>query len=118
EVLPLSDAFAPRSVLDGLRRTLPERFAGVRELPALLERIERGLAGEEIAELLPLVPGATVAPWDVLTGWTVAALDPETIAAEAEAFHDRAHEERARREDPLALAVDEVLVPAAALEER
>jgi transcription-repair coupling factor (superfamily II helicase) len=118
EVLPLSDAFAPRSVLDGLRRLLPERFAGVRELSALLERIERGLAGEEIPELLPLVPGATVAPWDVLPGWTVAALDPETIGAEADAFHERAHEERARREDPLALAVDEVLVPAAALEER
>jgi len=118
EVLPLTDAFAPRSVLDALRRLLPERFAGVRELPALLERIERGLAVEEVPDLLPLVPGATVPPWEVLPGWTIAALDPEAIALEAEAFHERAHEERARREDPLALAVEEVLLPAAALEER
>ena len=118
EVLPLTDAFAPRSVLEALRRTLPERFAGVRELPALLERLDRGLAAEEVPELLPLVPGATVPPWDVLSAWAVAVLDPEEVAAEAEAFHDRAHEERARREDPLALAVEEALVPAAALAER
>jgi transcription-repair coupling factor (superfamily II helicase) len=118
EVLPLSDAFAPRSVLDALRRALPQRLGGVRELPALLERLERGLAGEEIPELLPLVSGATVPAWDVLPGWAVAALDPEEVAAEAGAFHDRAHEERARREDPLALAVDEVLVPPSALEQR
>ncbi|HET6900292.1 MAG TPA: hypothetical protein VFK70_18210, partial [Vicinamibacteria bacterium] len=118
EVLPLSDVFAPRSVLDALRRLLPERFAGVRELPGLLERIERGLAGEEIPDLLPLASNATVAPWEVLPGWTVAALDPEAIATEADAFHERAHEERARREDPLALGVEEVLVPASALEER
>ena len=83
ELLPLSDAFAPRSVLEALRRTLPERFAGVRELPALLERLDRGLAGEEIPELLPLVPGATVPPWDVLPEWSVAVLDPEEVATEA-----------------------------------
>ena len=118
EVLPLSDAFAPRSVLDALRRLLPERFAGVRELPALLERLERGLAGEEIPELIPLVPGAAVPAWEVLSGWTVAVLDPEEVTAEADAFHARAHEERARREDPLALAVEEALVPATLLEER
>jgi len=118
ELLPLTDVFAPRSVQDALRRLLPERFAGVRELPGLLERIDRGLAGEEIPDLLPLVPSATVAPWDVLPGWTVAALDPEAIDTEADAFHERAHEERTRREDPLALAVEEVLLPASALEER
>jgi transcription-repair coupling factor (superfamily II helicase) len=118
ELLPLSDVFAPRSVLDALQKRLAERFRGVRELPALLERLQRGLAGEELPELLPLVSGASVAPWEVLPGWTVAVLDPEAVAAETEAFHDRAHEERTRREDPLALAVEEALVPAAALEER
>src|SRR5262249_25085949 len=118
DLLPLSDAFAPRSMLDALRRLLPERFPGVRELPALLERIDRGLAGEETADLTPLVPGATVPFWDVLGPCPVAVLDPEAVAAEAEAFHERAHEERARREDPLALAVEEALVPAAALAER
>jgi transcription-repair coupling factor (superfamily II helicase) len=90
----------------------------VRELPALLERLDRGLAGEEIPDLLPLVAGATVPPWDVLPGWSVAVLDPEEVASEAEAFHARAHEERARREDPLAVAVEEALVPVEALEER
>ena len=105
-------------MLEALRRTLPERFAGVRELPALLERLDRGLAGEEIPDLLPLVPGATVPPWDVLPGWSVAVLDPEEVSAEAEAFHARAHEERARREDPLAVAVEEALVPVEALEQR
>jgi transcription-repair coupling factor (superfamily II helicase) len=115
ELLPLSDAFAPRSVVEALRRTLPERFAGVRELPALLERLERGLAAEDVPDLLPLVPGATVPPWDVLPAATVAALDPEEIEREADAFVARAHEERARREDPLAVEVDEALVPVAAL---
>jgi transcription-repair coupling factor (superfamily II helicase) len=118
EVLPLSDAFAPRSVLDALRRLLPERFAGLSELPGFLERLDRGLAGEELPDLIPLVPGATVPPWDVLPGWAVAVLDPEAVAAEADAFLERAQEERARREDRLALAVEEALVPAAALEER
>jgi transcription-repair coupling factor (superfamily II helicase) len=118
ELLPLSDAFAPRSVLDALRQVLPERFAGARELPALLERLQRGLAAEEIPELLPLVPAATVPPWDVLPAGPVAVVDPEAVRAEAEAFHERAREERARREDPLALAVEEALVPASALQER
>ena len=63
EILPLTDVFAPRSVLDALRRGLPQRFAGHRDLPALLEKIERGaLVVDDLADLLPLVPGATVAP--------------------------------------------------------
>jgi transcription-repair coupling factor (superfamily II helicase) len=118
EVLPLSDVFAPRSVLDALLRRLPERFPDVRELPALLERLRRGLAGEELPELLPLIPGATVPVWEVLAGWATAALDPDAIATEAGAFVARAHEERTRREDPLAVAVEEALVPVEALEAR
>jgi len=118
EILPLSDAFAPRSVLESLRQILPERFRGVRELAGLLERMDRGLAGEELPDLLPLVPGATVPPWEVLPGAAVAVLDPEAVAEEAESFHERAHEERTRREDPLAVAVEEALVPAESLAAR
>ena len=40
--LPLSDVFATRSVLAALQRILAERFAGRRELPHLLESLERG----------------------------------------------------------------------------
>jgi len=115
EAHPLSDAFAPRSVLDELRRRLPERFAGARELAGLLERLDRGLAEEEVAELLPLAPGATVPPWRHLRGALTVALEPETIAAEAEAFFARAAEERARRKDALALEPGEALVPLDAL---
>ena len=96
EAHPLSDAFTPRSVLDELRRRLPERFPDASELPGLLEKLERGLAEEEAAELLPLVPGATVPAWRHLPGAVALALDPEMIAAEAEAFFARAGEERAQ----------------------
>ena len=113
EILPLTDAFAPRSVLDGLRRALPARFAGHRDLQALLEKIERGaLVVDDLADLLPLVPGATVAPWTVRESWTTVVLEPEMVAAEAEAFHARAREERARRADALALEPAEALVRA------
>jgi transcription-repair coupling factor (superfamily II helicase) len=113
EILPLSDVFAPRSVLEALRRALPERFAGHRDLPALLEKIERGaLVVDDLAELLPLAPGATVAPWAAAEDWTIVAVEPEAVAAEAEAFHERAREERARRAESLVLEPHEGLVPA------
>ena len=113
EILPLTDVFAPRSVLDALRRALPERFAGHRDLPALLEKLERGaLVVDDLAELLPLAPGATVAPWSAGDEWTVVAVEPEAIAAEAETFHARAREERDRRREALALEPEEALVAA------
>ena len=119
EILPLTDVFAPRSVLDALRRALPERFAGHRDLPALLEKIDRGaLVADDLAELLPLVPGATVAPWTVREAWTAVVIEPEAVASEAEAFHARAREERARRPDALSLEPEEALVPAEALAAR
>ena len=40
EVVPLSDSFAPRSLVARLLPILSQRFAGHRELPALLERLE------------------------------------------------------------------------------
>jgi transcription-repair coupling factor (superfamily II helicase) len=113
EILPLTDVFAPRSVLTALRRTLPERFAGQRDLRALLEKIDRGaLVIDDLADLLPLVPGATVAPWTVLDAWTTVVLEPEAVAAEAEEFHARAREERRRRPEAIALEPEEALVPA------
>ena len=118
EAHPLSDAFTPRSVLDEMCRLLPERFAGASELPGLLEKLDRGLAEEEAAELLPLVPGATVPPWQHLPEAVTVALDPEMIAAEAEAFFARAVEERGRRPDALALAPGEALVALDALAAR
>ena len=117
ELLPLSDVFAPRSVLAALEGLLSERFplAGARPL---LERLERGLPAEELPELLPLVPGATVPAWEVLEGWTACAVDPEGIAAEAEVYHARAREEKERRPQVVSLEPEEALVSAAALERR
>ncbi len=116
EILPLTDVFAPRSTLLALQRALPERFAGHRDLPALLEKIERGaLVVDDLADLLPLVPGATVAPWTVGAQWTTVVLEPEMVAEEAEGFHARAREERARRPEALALEPDQALLPAEGL---
>jgi transcription-repair coupling factor (superfamily II helicase) len=118
EAVPLSDSFAPRSVARHLGELLPERFPERREIPALLERLERGLAADEIQDLLPLVPGATVPLWDHLQGWAVAALDPEAIALESEAFLQRAREERERHGDSLGLPPEEALVSPEALRRR
>jgi transcription-repair coupling factor (superfamily II helicase) len=118
EVLPIADVFATRSVLAALRAALPARFRGHRELEALLERIDRGLPSEEITELLPLVPETTVPVWAHLADFAVVAVDPEAIAQEALAFHERAGEERERRKDALALEPEEALVTAQALRDR
>ena len=67
---------------------------------------------DDLADLLPLVPGATVAPWTVLESWTTVVLEPELVAEEADAFHARAREERQRRPDALSLEPAEALVPA------
>jgi transcription-repair coupling factor (superfamily II helicase) len=117
EVQPLSDAFAPRSVAVELARILPERFPGHRALPPLLDRLARGMAADDAPDLIPLVPGATVAPWEHLEGCVVA-LEPEAVLEEAEAFHARAREDRDRRADALPVDTDSVLVGALALAER
>jgi transcription-repair coupling factor (superfamily II helicase) len=117
ELSPLSDLFVTRSVAARLQLQIAERFPGRAEAEALAEKLERGLGHEPALELLPLVPGATVAPWEHLPGWTAVALDPEEVQREAEALHDRAREERARREG-LVLEPEEALVPARALKAR
>jgi transcription-repair coupling factor (superfamily II helicase) len=115
EVTPLSDVFAPRSVLARLRERLPARF-GDAASRALLERIERGLlAGDEAADLLGLTPEALVPAWDHFSGFTLAVLDPEGVVQATLDLHDRAREERQRRSDTLVLEPEELLLPEAAL---
>jgi transcription-repair coupling factor (superfamily II helicase) len=118
ELTPLSDLFPTRSLLVALRGRLPERFPQARELPALLERIERGLPPEELVELLPLVPNATVPAWAYFEDAVPVVLEPEAVEAEAEAFHARARDDRARREGGLVPEPEEILVSAASLRER
>jgi len=118
EVLPIADVFATRSVTAALRERLPQRFRDRKELPALLERLERGLLVDEVVELLPLVPDTTVPVWGHLDRFAAVVLDPEAVMAEAEAFHERAREEKDRRKEAIALDPEEALVGAEALRVR
>jgi len=95
--LPLSDVFATRSVLAALERLLAERFGERREAKSLLEALERGLVPEALADLVPLVPGATVPPWVYLPPGPIAVLEPEAVRLEAEGFWSRALEDQQRR---------------------
>jgi transcription-repair coupling factor (superfamily II helicase) len=115
EVLPIADVFPTRSVIATLKEELPRRFGDRRELPTLLERLERGLVPDEVVELLPLVPGATVPLWAHLDGFASVIVDPEAVREEAETFQARAREEKDRRPEVLALDPDEALVSADAL---
>jgi transcription-repair coupling factor (superfamily II helicase) len=117
EVQPLSDAFAPRTVAAELARLLPQLFPDHGGVAPLVERLVRGLAADEVADLIPLVPGATVAPWDHLQGCVVA-LEPEAVLEEALALHERARAERDRRTDALPIDPSAVLVGTEALHER
>jgi transcription-repair coupling factor (superfamily II helicase) len=115
EVTPLSDVFAPRSVLARLRERLPARF-GDDPARALLERLERGLlAGDEAADLLGLAPEALVPAWEHLSGFARVVLNPEDVVRAALDLHDRAREERERRTDALVLEPSELLLPEDAL---
>jgi transcription-repair coupling factor (superfamily II helicase) len=118
ELLPLSDAFATRSLAVTLRALLLERFGDTREVRAFVERLDHGLVPDELPELLPLVPGALQPAWRHLESAVAVVLDPEAVAEEADAFHRRAREERERRRETLALEPEEALVSAVALGER
>jgi transcription-repair coupling factor (superfamily II helicase) len=115
--LPLSDLFATRSILTALRERLPRRFPDAPEVPALLESLDRGLPPEDIVELIPLVPGAVVAPFEHLKLAVTVVLDPELVDAEAEAYWDRARQDHARVAG-LALEPAEALVGLERLRER
>jgi transcription-repair coupling factor (superfamily II helicase) len=116
--LPLSDVFATRSVLAALPGILSRRFAERRELGPFLEALERGLPPEGIAELVALVPGATVPPWAHLAPGPVAVVEPEAVRQEAESFWARAVEDQKRHAEGLAPKPEEALVSLADLEAR
>ncbi len=113
--LPLADVFATRSVLAALPDLLTGRFAGRRELAPFLESLERGLSPEGLADLVALVPGATVPPWAHLPPGPVAVIEPEAVREEAEGFWSRAIEDHQRRAEGLVPSPEEALVPLEAL---
>jgi transcription-repair coupling factor (superfamily II helicase) len=110
ETLPLADLFATRSLLAALPGILTRRFAERRELAAFLDALERGFAPEGLVELLPLVPGATVPPWQHMPAATVALVEPEAVRQEVAGLFARAREDRARRSEGLLPEVAEALV--------
>jgi transcription-repair coupling factor (superfamily II helicase) len=116
--LPLSDLFATRSVAASLETRIRDRFAGRREFALLLETLERGLLPESLVELVPLVPGSTVAPWTYLGTGGIVVVEPEAVRTEVETFWTRAREDHARRRDELLPDPEEGLVSADALGER
>ena len=81
----------------------------------LEDALERGLPPEELVDLLPLVPGATVPPWQHLPRGSVVVLEPEAVRQEAETLFARAREDRERRGEGLLPEVGEALVPPEAL---
>ena len=116
--LPLSDVFATRSVLRSLRPILERRFAHHRALAHLVESLERGLEPEVLADLVPLVPGATQPPWSHLPPGPVVVIEPELVRQEMETFWARATEDQERRADDLVPEPAETLVTPSALAER
>jgi transcription-repair coupling factor (superfamily II helicase) len=108
--LPLSDVFATRSVLAALRPLIAQRFADRRETDSFLEALDRGLVPENLVELVPLVPGATVPPWTHLPPGPIVVLEPEAVRLEIEGFWARAVEDQRRRAEGLAPEPAEVLV--------
>jgi len=118
EILPLSDLFPTRSTLAALRDRLVERFPKARSLPTWLERIDRGLVDEDITERLPLVASAVVPMWHHLGGVTVAVIEPEQVTAEIDAYLERAHADRERTDEDMALEPEEALVSADLLRAR
>jgi transcription-repair coupling factor (superfamily II helicase) len=116
--LPLADVFATRSVLQVVPSLLEKRFAGRRELPGFLESLARGLVPEGLVDLVPLVPGACVPPWEHLAPGPVVVVEPEAVRGEVETFWSRAREDHARRTDGLVPEPSEALVSPQQLEAR
>ncbi|MCM2254324.1 MAG: transcription-repair coupling factor [Vicinamibacteria bacterium] len=118
DVLPLSDVFPTRSLLQALPARIEERFPPSRERDALLEKLHRGLFPDDLPELLSLVAGALVAPWTLLPPMLTVLIEPEQLAEETEAFVARAREEWERHEDALWPGPEEALCAPEVLQER
>jgi transcription-repair coupling factor (superfamily II helicase) len=117
--LPLSDLFAPRSVLSALRPLLQDRFAGQREVESLLDSLDRGLVPEPLLELVPLIDGATVAPWEHLPpGAPVAVIEPEAAEESSAALWSRALEDYEKRREGVVPRPAEALVAVESLRRR
>jgi transcription-repair coupling factor (superfamily II helicase) len=85
---------------------------------AFLERMDRGMVPEEVVELLPLVPGATVPPWEHLSDPLLVVLEPEATILEAEALLEGWREDRARRGSGPVVEPGQLLVGPALLKQR
>ena len=116
--LPLSDVFATRSLLASLRPRLALRFGDRRELAPLLESLDRGLVPEAIAELVPLVAGATVPPWEHLPPGPVVIVEPEAVKSEIESVWARAVEDQRLRRDGLTPEPEDLVLPPRAVSAR
>ena len=116
--LPLSDVFATRSILESLRDILPRRFAGQRAAAAFLESLDRGIVPETLVDLVPLVAGATVPPWQHLPPGPVALIEPDAVSQEAERLWARAIEDHERRAAAVGPRPEEALIPVDALRRR
>ena len=113
EALPLADVFATRSLLAALPARAGRALRGpARASCASRSALERGLPPEGLVDLLPLVPGATVPPWQHLPRGTVVVVEPEAVRQEAETLIARAREDRARRGEGLLPEVGEALLAA------
>jgi len=116
--LPLADVFLTRTVQTALRQILPERFPDGREVAAALEGLDRGLPPEGMVDLVPLVAGATVAPWEHLPPGPTVIVEPEAVHQEADTFWGRAEADRERSTADMPPRLDGVLVSPARLRER
>lgn len=95
--LPLADVFATRSVLSSLKEILAHGFGQHREIAAVLTSLERGLTPEALVDLVPLVDGATVPPWEHLPPGPVAVIEPEAVREETEGYWSRVEEDWERK---------------------
>jgi len=116
EILPLLDLFLTRSTRSALRDRLKERLSKTTSRSSLLDQLDRGVAPEEIVEMIPLVAGATVAAWDHMSNCAVAVLDPEAVVLQAEAYRKQAQDKRGN--ESLMIEPEEALVPAEVLKDR
>ena len=116
--LPLSDVFATRSILASLRAVLSERFADQRGARSILASLDRGLVPETLVDLVPLVEGTTVPPWEHLPHGPVAVIEPELVSQEISGYWRRVAEDWERRTDGEPPRPEAILVNPDALAER